>query len=90
MLPIVQARVANCVVGTSFHTWQALAQGKSSSGHKGMIHAAKVMVSPARALIENPKNLKEAKEALDSQVSKNPYICPIPKDILPPVMKNNI
>ena len=87
MLPIVQARVANCVVGTSFHTWQALAQGKSSSGHKGMIHAAKVMVSPARALIENPKNLKEAP---NSQFSKNPCICQIPKDILPPVMKNNI
>ena len=55
-----------------------------------MIHAAKVMASTARALIEDPKNLKEAKEDFDSQVSKNPYICPIPKDILPPVMKNNI
>ena len=90
VVPTVQARVATCAVGTSFHTWQAVAQGKSSLAHKGMIHAAKVMASTARALIEDPKNLKEAKEIFNSQVSKNPYICPIPRDILPPVIKNNI
>ncbi|MDC1260895.1 hypothetical protein N8014_04895 [Pseudomonadota bacterium] len=55
-----------------------------------MIHAAKVMASTARVLIEDPKNLKEAKEIFNSQVSKIPYICPIPRDILPPVIKNNI
>jgi len=89
-VPTVQARVTTCAVGTSFHTWQAVAQGKSSAAHKGMIHAAKLMASKARALIEDPKNLKEAKEALDPQVFKNLYICPIPKDIFPPVIKNNI
>ena len=47
VVPTVQARVATCAVGTSFHTWQALAQGKLSVAHKGMIHAAKVMVSRA-------------------------------------------
>jgi len=47
VVPTVQARVATCAVGTSFHTWQALAQGKSSVAYKGMIHAAKVMVSRA-------------------------------------------
>ena len=86
----VQAIVATCAVGTSFHTWQAVAQGKSSLAHKGMIHVAKVMASTARALIEYPKNLKEAKEIFNLQVSKNPYICPIPRAFLPPVIKNNI
>ena len=38
----------------------------------------------------NKNNKKEAKEIFNSQVSKNPYICPIPRDILPPVIKNNI
>ena len=86
----MQARVATCAVGTSFYTWQTVAQVKSSLAHKGIIYAIKVMTSFARALIEDPKNLKEAKEIFNSQVSKNPYICPIPKDILPPVIKNNI
>jgi len=52
-----------------------------------MIHAAKVMASPARALIEDPKNLKEAKKIFNSQVSKYPYVCSIPRDILPLVIK---
>ena len=90
VVPTVQARVATCAVGTSFHIWQSFAQGKSSLAHKGMIHAAKVMASKARALIDYPKNLKEAKEIFNLQVSKNPYICLIPRDILPPVIKNNI
>ena len=55
VVPTVQARVATCAVGTSFHTWQAVAQGKSSAAHKGMIHAAKVMASTARALIKIQK-----------------------------------
>jgi len=55
VVPTVQAKVATWAVGTSFHTWQAVAQGKSSIAHKGMIHATKVMASSAKALIEDPK-----------------------------------
>ena len=88
VVPTVQARVATCAVGTPFHTWQTVAQGKSSAAHKGMIHAAKVMASTASALIKDPNKLKEAKEAFNLQVSINPYICPIPKGVLPPIFKN--
>ena len=87
VVPTVQARVATCAVGTPFHTWQTVAQGKSSAAHKGMIHAAKVMASTASALIKDPNKLKEAKEAFNLQVSTNPYICPIPKGVLPPIFK---
>ena len=87
VVPTVQARVATCAVGTPFHTWQTVAQGKSSAAHKGMIHAAKVMASTASALIKDPNKLKEAKEAFNLQVSINPYICPIPKGVLPPIFK---
>ena len=87
VVPTVQARVATCAVGTPFHTWQTVAQGKSSAAHKGMIHAAKVMASTASALIKDPNKLKEAKEAFNLQISINPYICPIPKGVLPPIFK---
>ncbi|MDA1134744.1 MAG: M20 family metallopeptidase [Proteobacteria bacterium] len=87
VVPTVQARVATCAVGTPFHTWQTVAQGKSSAAHKGMIHAAKVMASTASALIKDPNKLIEAKEAFNLQVSINPYICPIPKGVLPPIFK---
>ena len=57
-MPTVQARVATCAVGTPFHTWQTVAQGKTPAAHKGMVYAAKVMAATAKRLIEDPA-LKE-------------------------------
>ena len=90
VVPTVQARIATCAVGTPFHTWQTVAQGKAPAAHKGMIHAAKIMASTASALIKNPRKLKEAKDIYDAQVSKIPYICPIPEEISPPVINNKV
>ncbi len=64
VVPTVQARVATCAVGTPFHTWQTVAQGKSPAAHKGMIHAAKIMASTASTLIKNPKEIDKAKKNL--------------------------
>ena len=88
VVPTVQARVATCAVGTPFHTWQTVAQGKSSAAHKGMIHAAKIMASTASILIKNPEKIDEAKKEFDNQISKNPYICPIPDGVMPPISKD--
>ncbi len=85
VVPTVQARVATCAVGTPFHTWQTVAQGKSTVAHKGMVHAAKIMASTAITLIKNPKKLRDAKTAFNNQIIKNPYICPIPKNVMPPI-----
>ena len=87
VVPTVQARVATCAVGTPFHTWQTVAQGKSAAAHKGMIHAAKIMASTASILIRNPDKINEAKKVFDDHVSKNPYICPIPEKVMPPILK---
>ena len=88
VVPTVQARVATCAVGTPFHTWQTVAQGKSSAAHKGMIHAAKIMASTASTLIKNPQKIDEAKKNFDDQISKNPYVCPIPDGVTPPISKD--
>ena len=88
VVPTVQARVATCAVGTTFHTWQTVAQGKSPAAHKGMIHAAKIMASTASNLIKNPEKIIEAKKEFDDQISKNPYICPIPDGVMPPISKD--
>ena len=90
VVPTVQARIATCAVGTPFHTWQTVAQGKAPAAHKGMIHAAKIMASTASALIKNPRKLKEAKDIYNAHVSKNPYICPIPEEVSPPVINNKV
>ena len=88
VVPTVQARVATCAVGTPFHTWQTVAQGKSPAAHKGMIHAAKIMASTASTLIKNPKEIDKAKKEFNDQISRNPYICPIPKGVKPPISKD--
>ena len=83
--PTVQARVATCAVGTPFHTWQTVAQGKTSIAHKGMVHAAKVMASTAINLLNNPKKLEKAKQIHKKYLETNPYVCPIPKEKKPPI-----
>jgi len=85
VVPTVQARVATCAVGTPFHTWQAVAQGKSPAAHKGMVHAAKVMASTASTLLKFPQKLIDAKNILNLHLKENPYICPIPSNVKPPI-----
>ena len=88
VVPTVQARVATCAIGTPFHTWQTVAQGKAPAAHKGMVHAAKIMASTACILISDPKKLNEAKEAFKKHIQKDPYLCPIPNGVKPPIIKD--
>ena len=88
VVPTVQARVTTCAVGTPFHTWQTVAQGKSAAAHKGMVHAAKIMASTATNLIKRPEKIVEAKKEFNNKISINPYICPIPDGVNPPILKD--
>ena len=56
----VGLRTATWVPGTSAHTWQAVAAGGTSIGHKGMLLAAKSMALTAITLFENPAIVEEA------------------------------
>ena len=35
-----------------------------------------------------PEKIVEAKKEFDDQISKNPYICPIPDGVMPPISKD--
>ncbi len=83
--PTVQARVATCAVGTVFHTWQVVAQGKAPFAHKGMTHAAKIMAATAIDVISDPALLAAAKADHDGRLAAEPYVCPIPDDVTPPI-----
>ena len=86
-VPTVQARVATCAVGTPFHTWQTVAQGKAPAAHKGMVYAAKVMAATARRLIEDPALRARAREEHSAFLAKSPYVCPLPEGVEPPIVK---
>ena len=89
-VPTVQARVATCAIGTPFHTWQTVAQGKAPAAHKGMIYAAKVMAATAKQAIQNPALIAAAQAEHRTHLEKTPYVCPLPDDVEPPIVERAV
>lgn len=73
--------------GTPLHTWQLVAQGRTSIAHKGMLLAAKVMAATAIDLLTTPTLLSQAQSEFQHQRDEQPYNCPIPNDIQPSKLK---
>ena len=48
VVPTVQVHAPTVAIGTPFHTWQVVAQGKSPAAHKAMVQAAKAMAGARR------------------------------------------
>ncbi|MDN5787140.1 amidohydrolase [Pseudorhodobacter sp.] len=84
-VPTVQAYVATCAIGTPFHSWQLTAQGKSTAAHKGMAHAAKIMAATGRDLFARPDLLAEAKAEHATNLAREPYVCPLEPEVMPPI-----
>jgi aminobenzoyl-glutamate utilization protein B len=84
-VPTVQAWVTTCAFGTPFHSWQLTAQGKSPAAHKGMVHAAKVMAGTGRRLFEDAGLLARAKAEHARALAAEPYVCPMPEEVRPPI-----
>ena len=59
-VPTAGFSTATWVPGTPAHSWQAVAAGGMSIGHKGMLLAAKVLAATARELYTNPQLVAEA------------------------------
>lgn len=85
VVPTVQMRGATYAIGTPGHSWQLVAQGKLPAAHKGMAHAAKVMAGTAIELIRNPTLVEAAKADLRGRLDGNPFVNPIPDDVMPPI-----
>ena len=59
-VPTAGFGTATWVPGTSAHSWQAVAAGGMSIGHKGMMLAANVLAASARELYLNPDLIAKA------------------------------
>ncbi len=88
VVPTVQARGATYAIGTPGHSWQLTAQGKSGIAHKGMIHVAKIMAATAVEALNNPGVIEAAKADYAARTADNPYVCPLPTDVMPPIRKS--
>ncbi len=83
--PTGQVMTTCMALGTPFHTWQVVAQGSMSIGHKGMLYAAKVMALSALEFMQNPALLQQAKDEFKAKRAAVRYVSPIPDGAKPPI-----
>lgn len=81
--PVAQLHAAAYAAGTPLHSWQAVAQGKSSLMHQGELYAAKVLACTAIDLFEEPKLVEMAQAELEERLGDEPYEPLMPKDVKP-------
>lgn len=66
--PTTGLRTATWVAGTPAHSWQAVAAGGMSIGHKGMLNAAKVLSLTAVDLLQHPEKCKAARKEFEERI----------------------
>ena len=82
LVPVSMLLTTCFPTGSPGHSWANVATGGMSIGHKGMMHAAKIMALAALDLYADPEHLRKARLEFDSKAA--PYSCPIPADKFPP------
>lgn len=83
--PTTGMRAATWVPGTVAHSWQAVAAGGTSIGHKGMMVAAKTMTLSAIDLYLQPTLFEEADQELQKRRGKDFSYEALLGDRLPPL-----
>ena len=76
--PVSMLNTACWASGVPGHSWGNTATGAMSIGHKGMMHAAKVMAISAIDLYCDPDLLKKARDEFEAATKGHPYRCPLP------------
>nr|WP_317968936.1 M20 family metallopeptidase [Sporosarcina sp. T2O-4] len=81
--PTGQIVMTTAAFGTPLHTWQLVAQGKTSYAHKGMLQVSKVLALSALKMLHNEELIAQAKTELQEAVGETGYVSPIPEWIKP-------
>jgi aminobenzoyl-glutamate utilization protein B len=85
VVPTVQVHAPTVAIGTPFHTWQVVAQGKSPHAHKAMVQAAKSMAGLGVRALTEPDLIAAAKADLNKRTTRTPYVSPLPDSVAPPL-----
>ena len=85
VVPTVQVHAPTVAIGTPFHTWQIVAQGKSAHAHKAMVQAAKAMAALGVQALGDPQLIAAAKADLRKRTARTPYVSPLPDNVAPPL-----
>lgn len=84
-VPTVQAHAPTVAIGTPFHTWQVVAQGKTPAAHKAMVHVAKAMAATGAAVLLDPALMAAAKADHKKKLGAEGYTSPLPPEVQPPL-----
>jgi aminobenzoyl-glutamate utilization protein B len=85
VVPTVQVHAPTVAIGTPFHTWQVVAQGKTPAAHKAMVQAAKAMAGLGIKALNEPALIAAAKADLKKRTLRTPYVSPLPAEVEPPL-----
>ena len=85
VVPTVQVHAPTVAIGTPFHTWQVVAQGKTPAAHKAMVQAAKAMAGLGIKALTEPDLIAAAKADLNKRTARTPYVSPLPDNVAPPL-----
>ena len=83
--PTQQFSTTYFIVGAPGHSWQHVAVGGMSIGHKSSIFASKVMAATVLDLLTNKDLLVKVKEDWEERMKGNTYKSPLPPDLKPPL-----
>jgi aminobenzoyl-glutamate utilization protein B len=83
--PTLQFGTTMFILGAPGHSWQNVASGGMSIGHKSTLFASKVMAATIVDLITKPETLGEAQEEWRSKTRGLEYRSPLPSDLKPPL-----
>ena len=70
--------------GSTGHSWGNVATSVHSIGHKGMMHAAKIMAVAALDLYTDPEHLVRIRQEFEKKTGPDGYECLMPDHIKPP------
>jgi aminobenzoyl-glutamate utilization protein B len=81
--PVSMLRTTCTPTGVPGHSWGNVAASGMSIGHKGMMHAAKIMAVTASEMYSDPEHLRKIRLEFDESTKGKPYTPPVPEDQTP-------
>ena len=81
--PVAQVWTSCFVAGAPGHSWANTATSGMSIGHKGMMHAARIMAITAADAVADPDLLAAARSEFEAATANRPFVSPIPPDVVP-------
>ncbi len=82
--PVSMLCTACFPTGAPGHSWANTAAAGTSIGHKGMMHAARIMTLVGIDLYADPVHLERARREFAQRTAGTPYRSPLPADLAAP------